>query len=526
MKFIMNQSDYLLMTTQNPFKKSPIFMAVTEVCSVIPESFIILSALFILLFAILTSCRSQLNFPLTHTPAINLSVLVLMGTVILLLKLESVTPEIAVFNYSVVLDTLSICTKKCLILACFFCLVITKDDLKKQQINSFEYTVLVLLSTFGAVLICASNDLITAYLAIEVQSLAFYILASFKKTSTFSIDAGLKYFILGALGSGTFLFGSSLVYGVTGTTNFEHFHELYSHEYTLIKTSHQISNSSFLQFGLILVLCSLLFKVSVAPFHIWSPDVYEGSVSCSTFLFTILPKLGLFVLIIRVFFYSFSSFTDKFRYLLIVSALLSIFVGSFGGLEQKKVKTLLAFSSIGHMGYSLLAFSSGVIEGIQVMYGYLLVYMLAGISIWSIFFITSLKQPFNKHNKDLSDFSSLVKSNPTLSSCLAITCLSLAGFPPFVGFYVKMAVFSVAIEAGLYNPTVFAILCGVISTYYYIRIIKVSYFEQTISGNLYYPAERNPSLITAFSASVILGSFVSPSALYLYCYNISIFGLN
>lgn len=522
----MNQSDYLLLTGQTPLEKSHLFMTIKEVCSVIPESFIVLSALFILLFAILAGCRSQLNFPLTHPSAINLSVMVLMSAVLLLSKLESVTPEIVAFNYSVVLDTLSICTKKCLILTCFLCLIITKLDLKKQQINSFEYTVLVLFSTFGAVLISSSNDLITAYLAIEVQSLAFYILASFKKTSTFSIDAGLKYFILGALGSGTFLFGTSLVYGVTGTTNFEHFHELYSHEYNLTNTNHHISNSSFLQFGLVLLLCSLLFKVSVAPFHIWSPDVYEGSLSCSTFLFTVLPKLGLFVLITRVFFYSFSSFTDKFGYLLILAALLSIFVGSFGGLEQKKVKTLLAFSSIGHMGYSLLAFSSGVIEGIQVMYGYLLVYMLTGISIWSVFFITSLKQPFNKHNKDLADFSSIVKSNPTLSTCLAITCLSLAGFPPFVGFYVKMAVFSVSIEAGFYNATVFAILCGVISTYYYIRIIKVSFFEQTISGNLYYPAERNLSLIMAFCASTIIVSFINPSALYLYCYNVSLFGLN
>lgn len=522
----MNQSDYLSLDNLNSFGNSQSLMSLKEVCSVIPESFIILSVLFILLFAIFIGSSSQLNYPLTHTASINLSVLVLLGTMLLLSKLESVTPEIVVFNSSVVIDTLSICTKKCVILACLFCLVIIKYDLKKQQINSFEYTILVLFSVFGAVLMSSSNDLITAYLAIEVQSLAFYVLASFKKTSTFSIDAGLKYFILGALGSSTFLFGSSLVYGVTGTTNFEHFHELYSHEYTLIETAHHINNSSFLQFGLILILCSLLFKVSIAPFHVWSPDVYEGSLSCSTFIFTILPKLGLFVLIIRLFFYSFGNFTDKFRYLLVMASLLSIFVGSFGGLEQKKVKTLLAYSSIGHMGYCLLSFSSGVLEGVQVMYGYLLIYMLSGISLWSTFFITKLKQPFSKHNKDLADFSSIIKSNSTLAICLAVTCFSLAGFPPFVGFYVKMSVFLVAIEASMYSVVVLAILCGVISTFYYIRIIKISYFEQKTSGNLYYPAERNTALIIALSFSFIVGLFVNPNVLYLYCYNISLFGLS
>ena len=498
-------------------------MTLAEICSAIPEAFLLLSTIVTILHAIYVSSNSTLNFPLTHTTIIALSLQILISTFILINVVECVTPEISIFDSSIILDTLSVSTKKCLLIACFLCVVIVTFDLKEQLINSFEYTILVMFSVFGAILMSSSNDLITAYLAIEVQSLSFYILAAFKKNSTFSMDAGLKYFILGALGSSTFLFGSSLIYGITGTTNFEHFHKLYSNEYIYMTDS--LYTSFLLQFGLILILCSLFFKLSIAPFHIWSPDVYEGSLSCSTFIFSIIPKLGLFVLLIRIFFYSFENFIEKFRYIVIFSSLLSIFIGSFGGLEQIKVKTLLAYSSISHMGYGLLAFSSGVVEGIQILYCYVLVYMLSGITLWSIFFSTKLVQPFSKHNKDLADFTSILKSNSSLAICLVITLLSLAGFPPFVGFYAKMAVFSVVIESSMYSATIIAILCGVISTYYYIRIIKISYFEQTTVGRLYYPSHRPVALIISLGFCATIGIFVTPSLLYLFCYNVSLFSL-
>ena len=483
----------------------------------------LLSLLVLLLYAIYVGSNSTLNFPLIHSTVVVLSLQVLFSTFLLVNSLEYVTAEITVFNSSLVIDTLSLSSKKCVLLACFLCLVIMQNDFKEQSINSFEYTILLMLSVFGAILMCSSNDLITAYLAIEVQSLSFYILAAFKKNSTFSMDAGLKYFILGALSSSILLFGSSLIYGMTGTTNFEHFHQLCSYED--IRTSSIYSSNLFIQFGLILVLSSLFFKLSVAPFHVWSPDVYEGSLSCSTLVFSVIPKLGLFVLVVRLFFYSFDTFSEKFRYLFVYSSLLSIIVGSFGGLEQTKVKTLLAFSSISHMGYSVLAFSSGVVEGVQVMYCYLLVYMLSGVSLWSIFFSTKLKQPFDKHNKDLTDFSSLAKSNNTVSICLVTTLLSLAGFPPFIGFYTKMSVFSVTIESSMYSATIIAVLCGVISTYYYIRIIKISYFEQTTSGHLYLPIKSPTALIITVVFCLTVGVFLSPSLLYLYCCNVSLFGL-
>lgn len=499
-------------------------MSIAEICSVIPETFMLLSILFSLLHAVYLGSNKSLNFPLIHSTVIVLSLHVLFCTFLLTSSLEYVMAETTAFDSSIVIDTLSSSTKKCILLACFLCLAIIQYDLKEQRVNSFEYTILLMLSGFGAVLMSSSNGFITAYLAIEVQSLSFYILAAFKRNSTFSMDAGLKYFILGALSSSIFLLGSSLIYGMTGTTCFEHYHHLCSYEYFCTSKSNIHDPDFLMQFGLILVLSSLFFKLSVAPFHVWSPDVYEGSLSCTTFIFSVIPKLGLFVLVVRLFFYSFNIFPEKFRYLFVFSSLLSIAIGSFGGLEQTKVKTLLAFSSISHMGYSVLAFSSGVIEGVQVMYCYLLVYMLSSVSLWAIFFSTKLLQSFSKHNKDLTDFSSLAKSNIMASICLVTTLLSLAGFPPFVGFYAKMAVFSVTVESSMHSATMIAILCGVISTYYYIRIIKISYFEQTTSGHLFLPIRRVTALIISIGFCLTVGVFLTPSVLYLYCYNVSLFG--
>lgn len=502
--------------------KSKSLMTLTEVCSVVPEAFLLLSILFLILYGIFLGSHNSLNYPLTQNAVIYLSSLTLALTFALIYLLQSSTSELTTFNSTIAVDSLSLGTKKCLLLTCMLCLLVIKQDLTQQKINSFEYVILLLLSLFGAALMSSSNDLLTAYLAIEVQSLSFYLLASFKKNSAFSINAGLKYFILGALGSSTFLFGASLIYGVTGTTNFEQFHNLYAHEYTHL--THSLETTPVLQFGLVLVLASLFFKLAIAPFHIWSPDVYEGSVSSSTFFFSVIPKLGLFVLIVRLFHHSFEVFVDKFRYLLVFSAVLSIFTGSFGGLDQKRLKTLLAYSSIGHMGFALLAFSSGVAEGVQVMYGYLLVYMLSGISLWAIFFSTKMKYATDKHSKELSDFSSLTKSNNVLAVFLVVVFLSLAGFPPFVGFYAKMSVFTAAVEASMYFVTIFAILCSVVSTYYYIRIIKISYFEQTTAGNLYLPLNRSLALIITTGCFLIVWLFINPNTLYLFCHNVSLFG--
>jgi len=406
----------------------------------------------------------------------------------------------------------------------------------RPEAEQFRIYLAFLFAILGIFLLCSSNDLITAYLAIELQSLAFYVLAAFKKNSTFSADAGLMYFILGAFSSSLFLFGSSIIYGVTGTTNFEDFKDLFfgiSPGHTSLVSGLNEGNvpiyfeapfdTSLLNFALVFILASLFFKLALAPFHLWSPDVYEGSLSSSTFFFAVVPKLGIFVLMLRIFYYSFYCFIDNWRYYVVIIAILSIVIGSFVGLEQRKLKSLLAYSSISHMGYSLLAFTTGTFEGIQMLLCYLIIYMCSGLCIWSIFLLTRLKLGYvQKQNKDLTDFVLLSKSNKTLAIFLTTVLLSVAGFPPMIGFLVKIGVFLASIESSMYFIALISILCSVISTFYYIRIVKILFFEKVLVGKLYYPIKTQRAVIVTLLFYLLLFLFINPTLLYLFSQKISL----
>lgn len=501
-----------------------------EVSTILPEIFFGISLIFLVLHGILISSSKKKNFPLIQMSIIKLGILILLFTFFLICN-NNIFIESSFYNNTIVMDNLSISSKQCIVLVSIICLLIIQQYLNDKKVNSFEYILLLLFAIFGLQLMCSSNDLITTYLAIEVQSLSFYLLAAYKKDSVFSTESGLKYFILGAFSSSMFLFGSSLVYGTTGTTNFEDFKDLFFYIYPgnlVLNDTDNIINAfelNLLQFGLIFLMISLFFKLALAPFHIWSPDIYEGSLTSSTFFFAVIPKLGLFVLLTRFFQYSFYGFMDNYRYCIVAIAILSIIIGSFTGLEQRKVKSLLAYSSIGHMGYSLLAFSSGTFEGLQSLFCYLIVYMIAGLCVWSIFLSLKLKNKYyKKSNKDLSDFVLLIKSNNTLAVFFATVLLSLAGFPPLIGFYAKMNVFLVVIENTMYFAAIVSILCSVISTFYYIRIIKILFFEKGLTGKLYYPINYQNSLIISICFYLFIYLFLNPNILYLFCYKMSLIG--
>jgi NADH-quinone oxidoreductase subunit N len=385
-----------------------------------------------------------------------------------------------------------------------------------------------LFAVLGLFLLCSSNDLLTAYLAIELQSLAFYVLASFKKTSTYSVDAGIKYFIMGAFSSSLFLFGSSLLYGVTGTINFEEFRDLLINVYpgsTINTTLPDISffDVGLIKFGLIFILISLLFKLAIAPFHTWAPDVYEGSPSASTFFFAVVPKLAIFVLLLRIFYYSFFGFFESWRYFIVISVILSVIVGSFGGLEQRKLKSLLVYSSISHMGYALIAFSAGTLESVQMLFCYLVVYSFSGLCVWSIFLLTRVKNnSLQKQNKDLTDLVLLGKSNYMLAIFFTTVLFSVAGFPPMIGFLVKISVFLTAIESSMYFIALLSILCSVIGTFYYIRLIKILYFEKVLVGKLYHPIKLQSSVLISLLFFLFLFLFINPTILYLFSYKFSL----
>lgn len=552
---------------------------------IFPELFLGVSIIYLTLHS--TFLAIQKKYPLIQNSVLYLSVLILLFAFYLVYNEHINIVEISCLNNTYIADYMSFVSKLIIGSLSIFCLLMMHSYILNQQINNFEYFLLFLFSVLGLFLLCSSNDLLTAYLAIELQSLSFYVLAAFKKNSTFSVDAGIKYFILGAFASSMFLFGSSLLYGFTGSISFDDFRLLFLNvvpgenqviidfyeivqqiyydasaliwfEYPELKfmisdeademfmilecyyfLNETFSNFNFLivtdnpnlnffdvnliKFALIFILIALFFKLTVAPFHIWAPDVYEGSPSSSTFFFSVVPKLGVFVLLVRIFYFSFYGFVDNWRHFIVLIVIFSILVGSFGGLEQRKLKTLLVYSTISHMGYSLIAFSAGTFESLQMLLSYLIIYSFSGLCIWSIFILTRVKNSYmQKQNKDLTDLVLLGKSNYMLAIFFTVVLFSVAGFPPMIGFLVKMGVFLTAMEVSMYFVALISILCSVVGTFYYIRLIKILYFEQVLVGKLYYPINSQSSILITSLFFLFLFLFCNPTLLFLISHKLSL----
>ena len=270
--------------------------------------------------------------------------------------------------------------------------------------------------------------------------------------------------------------------------------------------------------GFIILCISILIKLAAAPFHFWSLDVYEGSPNSTTFFFAVVPKIGLFLLLMRICYLGFyNTFTNQYQMYFFIFAILSIFIGALGGLEQRKIKTLLAYSSISHTGYLLLSFSSGNIEGIQMMFYYLVIYMVSGLCLWSVYMFLRQKRNkyFDKTNKELGDLALLKESNSMLALIFSITLFSLAGIPPLVGFLAKIGIFLTVIKSSAYLVATLSILLSVISTFYYIRLIKILYFENSLVGKLYIPITTQKSLLISIIALSLVFICIDPTIIYL-----------
>ena len=506
-------------------------MLIFKEIQLLPEIFLGISIIYLILHGTFLSNNNK--YLLIQNSVLHLNVLIVILFCFLLTNNSAQLNDFQIWNGTIVVDYLGYFSKSLIAIISIACLLMLQNYLTIQKINYFEYSVLILFALLGIFFICSSNDLITAYLSIELQSLAFYIMAAFKKDSAFSVDAGLKYFILGAFSSGLLLFGSSILYGVSGTTNFEDLKNLFflldsKYDNLYGTESYNVLKQGFIDKGLIqlalsFIFVSLLFKLAIAPFHLWSIDVYEGSPSSSTFFFAVIPKLAIFILIIRIFYLSFFEYTVKWQYYIVILAMLTIIVGSFAGLEQKKLKSLLAYSSISHMGYTLIAFTTGTFEGIQMLFCYLFLYMIAGLCLWSIFLVLRLKYKYvKKQNKDLADLNLLSKSNNILALFFSVVLLSIAGLPPMIGFLVKIGIFLVAIEASMYFVAIISILCSVISTFYYIRILKIMFFENNAVGKLYYPIKSHTSIIIVCVFYFLFFLFINPTLVYLFSYKVAL----
>lgn len=403
-------------------------------------------------------------------------------------------PLVIFFNKTLSFSFAIVCFKFFIILFGIFCMIISKDYIKEQKIYSFEYPILILFVLLGSLFFITANDLLVLYLAMELMSLSLYILVSYKRTSTLSTEAGLKYIILGSCASGLFLFGSSFIYGFSGTINFTELKLLFF-------------DSNFLYYsialGIIFILVSILFKLGAVPFHMWIADIYEGIPLTITLFLATIPKIAIFFFLIKFCYIIFYNLIFIWQPILSFCSFVSIFIGTLILVTQKKIKRFLAYSGIVHLGYLLLGLSTGSILGLQSSLVYLILYMFHNLSLWLIFLsLRTIKS--NKQLIYLSDLSGIYKLNPTITSAFIIIIFSLSGIPPLAGFFGKAAIFEILIENSSYFLLIFSILASIISTFYYIRIIKIMCFDENINI-VYY---KQFSIINLFILFLILLFFI------------------
>ena len=513
--------------------------------SVFTEFFLGISIMYLITHCLFVSVNSNNNFPLLQSSLINLCVLTVFMCCCLLWNDCLVCLQYESFSNTIVNDYLSFSSRFIIGISSLVCLLLIKQYLIDQKINSFEYIIFLLFAILGLFLLCSANDLITTYLALELQSLSFYILTAFKKNSSYSVESGLKYFILGSFSSGLFLFGASLIYGALGTVNFTeikdlHVFHVYSNKFRVTTTDpYEISSvfnilssfnysvlletGNFILIGLLFVFVSFFFKLALAPFHLWSPDIYENSPTSSAFFFAVVPKISIFIVLLRFSYCVLFTDLSWSKSAVALVAVLSVVIGSLGGLEQRKFKSLLAYSSISHMGYLLISFVSESFEGFQMLFCYLIVYIGSGLCIWSVFMVLRLKKMNEKkQNKDLADFVLLKKSNKMLAIVLMTALFSIAGIPPMVGFLAKLNIFFVAVTKNMYFIAFFSIMFSIVATFFYLRIVKILFFEPSIAGKLYLPITTRKVVIVVIMFYFYLFLFFNPSMLYLTTHKMSL----
>jgi NADH-quinone oxidoreductase subunit N len=365
----------------------------------------------------------------------------------------------------------------------------------------FEFPVLVLLATTGMLMMISANDLIALYVGLELQSLALYVLAAFQRNSARSSEAGLKYFVLGALSSGMLLYGASLVYGFTGSTDFAD-----------IAAAVQPSGANIgLIFGLVFLMAGFAFKISAVPFHMWTPDVYEGAPTPVTAFFAAAPKLAAMALTVRVLITAFPAVTTQWQQIITFLAIASMALGSFAAIGQTNIKRLMAYSSIGHMGYALVGLAAGTAEGVQGVIIYLAIYLAMTLGTFAC--ILAMRR-HGRMVEDIDQLSGLSSTSPLMAFLLAMLLFSLAGIPPLAGFFAKFYVFLAAIDAGLYALAVIGVLLSVVGAYYYLRIVKIMYFDAP--AERFEPMDTPLAVVLGITGLFILLYFVYPAPLVAF----------
>ncbi len=381
----------------------------------------------------------------------------------------AVTPQRGIiFHGQFIADHFALFMKLLVLGGSALTLVMSQDFIEREGMARFEFPVLVLFATLGMLMMVSANDLIALYIGIELQSLSLYVVAAFKRDDVRSTEAGLKYFVLGALSSGMLLYGCSLVYGFAGSTNFAVLAKLFA-------PATAGTTSIGLIVGIVFVMAGLAFKVSAVPFHMWTPDVYEGAPTPVTAFFAVAPKIAAIALFTRVMTGPFGPLVMEWRQILVAVSIASMVLGALAAINQTSIKRLMAYSSIGHVGYALVGLAAGTPSGVRGVLIYMATYLFMNLGAFAC--ILSMKRG-GKMVETIADLAGLSRSQPKVAYAFAIFMFSMAGIPPFAGFLGKVFVFLPALEAGLYTLAVVGMLASVVGAYYYIRIIQIMFMDE------------------------------------------------
>jgi NADH-quinone oxidoreductase subunit N len=370
--------------------------------------------------------------------------------------------RLEIFNGGFIVDGFARFLKILAIIGSIGTLWLSGDFLRQSDHRKFEYPVLVLLATTGMLVLISAGDLIALYLGLELMSLALYVVAAFDRDNVRSTEAGLKYFVLGALSSGMLLYGASLIYGFTGTVKFP-------------GIAHAAADGGLgVTVGIVLLFAGLCFKVSAVPFHMWTPDVYQGAPTPVTAFFASAPKVAAIAVFMRVCVSAFPTVTPHWQQVIVFVAIASMVLGAFAAIGQRNIKRLMAYSSIGHMGFALVGLAAGIEEGIQGVLVYMAIYVAMTLGVFAC--IIAMRRD-HKPFEDIADLAGLARTNPAMALALAVLMFSLAGIPPLAGFFAKYYVFLAAVKAGMFTLAVLGVLASVVGCYYYLLIVKVMYFD-------------------------------------------------
>jgi NADH-quinone oxidoreductase subunit N len=447
----------------------------------LPEILLAISAMAVLMVGVYgKSAKSGLAFWLAFLSLIVAAILTYV-----------MTPKggaVLAFGGQYIQDAFSRFAKILVLIATALTLAASRVWFEREQIARFEYPVLVMFAAIGMMMMISANDLMALYLGLELQSLSLYVLAAYNRDNARSTESGLKYFVLGALASGLLLYGASMIYGFTGSTSFTGIAQA-------LEGGHGAPIGVVV--GIAFLLSGLAFKVAAAPFHMWTPDVYEGAPTPVTAFFAIGPKIAAFALFVRVVIGPFGHAVEQWTQIIVFLAALSMIVGSFAAIGQTNIKRLMAYSSIGHAGYALVGLAVGNAEGVSGLLLYLAIYLFMNLGAFAV--ILCMRRS-GRAVEGIDDLAGLARTNPLMALAMALFMFSMAGIPPLAGFFGKLYVFLAAVNAGMYGLAILGVLTSAVAAYYYLRIVKVMYFDE--------PAEAFDGPIGNTMTAVLAGSVI------------------